>query len=122
MTDRICLTNMIFEGRHGVLPEERQTPQSFEVDVELWLDLKPAGLSDDLAQTVDYRDVTETCRQVIEGPSVSLIEALAESIARRVLSLPGAVGVSEVVVRVRKPAVILGAPVDYAAVEIRRKR
>jgi dihydroneopterin aldolase len=35
MSDRIALTNMRFEGKHGVLEEERTTAQPFEVDVEL---------------------------------------------------------------------------------------
>jgi 7,8-dihydroneopterin aldolase/epimerase/oxygenase len=51
--DRILLESMIFYGNHGTLPAERELGQPFVVDVELHLDLQPAGLSDDLAQTVD---------------------------------------------------------------------
>ena len=43
MTDRIALVNMRFQGRHGVLPEEQAVPQPFEVDAELFLDLRAAG-------------------------------------------------------------------------------
>ena len=53
MTDRILLSRMRFDGRHGVSDEERATPQPFEVDVELYLDLQPAGIDDDLTKTVD---------------------------------------------------------------------
>ena len=84
MTDHIELTNMVFQGRHGVLELERARAQPFEVDVEIHLDLRPAGLADDLSKTVDYRDVFEICRSVIEGPSRLLIEALAEQIAEAV--------------------------------------
>jgi dihydroneopterin aldolase len=121
MTDRIALTNMRFQGRHGVLEEERAQAQPFEVDVELYLDLKPAGVSDDLSRTVDYRDVFEICRAVVEGPSYQLIEALAESVAARLLAAFEAAGLSEVVVRVRKPRVPLPGLLDHAAVEIRRR-
>jgi dihydroneopterin aldolase len=120
MTDRIVLQGMLFEGLHGVLAEEKAAPQPFEVDLELYLDLRPAGKSDDLSRTVDYREAFEIARSVVEGPTRELIETLAESIAARLLDAFGAVGVDEVVVRVRKPAVLLPGPLEGAAVEIRR--
>ena len=57
VSDRIFLEGMVFQGTHGVYPEEQVSPQPFEVDVELALNLQPAGLTDDLAQTVDYGGV-----------------------------------------------------------------
>jgi dihydroneopterin aldolase len=102
-----------------VLPEEQAQPQPFEVDVELLLNLQPAGVDDDLAQTVDYARVYETCRQIVESTRFHLIEALAEAIAHEVLA---DFAVSEVWVRVRKPAVRLGGPLRSAGVEIRRRR
>jgi dihydroneopterin aldolase len=119
--DRIVLTNMVFGGRHGISEEERADAQPFEVDVELHLDLRPAGVADDLTRTVDYRDIFETCRSVVEGPSRRLIEALAETIADRVLALSAGSGASEVVVRVRKPMVPLPGELDGASVEITRR-
>lgn len=122
MTDRIVLSNMVFQGRHGVLESERRQAQPFEVDVEIHLDLRPAGLADDLSKTVDYRDVFEICRSVIEGQSRLLIEALAESIAEAVLERSASLGTTEVVVRVRKPNSPLAGRLDHAAVEITRRR
>ena len=122
MTDHIELTNMVFQGRHGVLELERARAQPFEVDVEIHLDLRPAGLADDLSKTVDYRDVFEICRSVIEGPSRLLIEALAEEIAQKLLAREEPLGAAEVVVRVRKPNAPLPGRLDHAAVEITRGR
>jgi FolB domain-containing protein len=119
MTDRIILHNMVFQGRHGVLEEERRKAQAFEIDVELHLNLRPAARADDIAQTIDYRDVYDLCRRVVEGPSCTLLEALAETIASELLTHFSA---PEVVVRVRKPGVILPGPVGYAAVEVHRGR
>ncbi len=119
MTDRITLANMRFEGRHGYYEHERLAPQPFEVDVELVLDLQPAGVSDDLARTIDYQRVHAIARQVVESTTFNLIEAIAETIARDILA---ECDVVEVGVRVRKPAVQLGGPLDYAAVEIWRRR
>ena len=120
MSDVIALTNMQFQGRHGVSAGEREIAQPFEVDVEIHLDLRPAGLTDDLDKTVDYRDIFEICRSVVEGPSRLLIETLAEAIAEKVLEGSEDSGVDEVVVRVRKPDVPLPGELDHASVEITR--
>jgi dihydroneopterin aldolase len=120
VSDRIELRNMRFEGRHGWYDHELDAAQPFEIDVELHLDLAEAGRSDDLERTVDYAGVFQATREIVEGPSVRLLEALAEAISRRLLT--EAPGVAEVVVRVRKPAVDLGGTLDWAGVEIRRTR
>ena len=120
MSDRIVLSNMAFQARHGVADREKVEPQRFEIDVELGLDLQPAGLDDDLAKTVDYGPVYDTIRQIVESTTFNLIEALAEAISHELLN--GYPRIEEVTVRVRKPQVRLGGPLDHAAVEIRRRR
>lgn len=119
MSDRIILEGMLFEGTHGVYEEEQRTPQPFEVDVELALNLQPAGLADDLALTIDYGRVFETCRQIVESTRFNLLEALAEAIAQELLAQFPA---TEVTVRIRKPKVALGGPFRAAGIEIRRRR
>jgi dihydroneopterin aldolase len=109
---------MRFDGKHGYHDWELQTTQPFEVDVELVLNLQPAGVDDDLTKTVDYGRVYDIARQVVESTSFRLLEAIAEAIAHEVLT---AFDVREVGVRVRKPAVKLGGPLDHAAVEIWRR-
>ena len=119
MTDRIVLDAMVFHGTHGVLEEEQRTAQPFEVDVEIALNLQPAGLSDDLEHTVDYGRVFETCRQIVESTRFRLLEALAEAIAQELLAdFP----VDEITVRIRKPEVRLGGTLRAAGIEIRRRR
>ena len=120
MTDRIVLAGMVFLARHGVNEWEKVEEQRFEVDVELGVDTRAAAATDDLAQTIDYRGVYEATRRVVEETTVELIESLAEAIAREILAAHA--GVEEVVVRVRKPDVDLGGPLDYAGVEVRRGR
>lgn len=119
MNDRIVLANMVFQGRHGVLADERSEGQPFEVDVELHLNLRPAGVADDIDQTIDYRDVFDACRRIVEGASYLLLEALAEAIATDLLTR---FEVPEVTVRVRKPRVGLPGKLDYAGIEIHRGR
>jgi 7,8-dihydroneopterin aldolase/epimerase/oxygenase len=110
---------MRFQGRHGYYDHEMATPQPFEVDVELVFDLQAAGVEDDLERSVDYGKVYAAVRQIVESTSYRLLEALAEAISHEVLV---DFNVGEVTVRVRKPTVKLGGPLDYAGVEIQRQR
>jgi dihydroneopterin aldolase len=120
MTDRIRLSGMVFLSHVGAGDEERADAQEIEVDVELELDLAPAGASDDLAQTVNYSRVFDACREIVEMDSFHLLEAIATSIAGRVLTDFSAV--EAVTVRVRKPGVPIDGQLDYAGVEIERRR
>ena len=110
---------MRFQGRHGYYDHEMLTPQPFEVDVELVLNLQPAGVDDDLEKSVDYGKVYDAVRQIVESTSFHLLEALAEAISHELLA---DFEVNEVSVRVRKPSVQLGGPLDHAGVEIWRRR
>jgi dihydroneopterin aldolase len=120
VSDRIVLAGMVFLARHGVNEWEKVEEQRFEVDVELATDTRAAAAGDDLSKTVDYRGVYAIAREVLEGTTSELIETLAGEIAGRVFAANETV--DEVVVRVRKPDVDLGGPLDYAGVEIRRRR
>jgi dihydroneopterin aldolase len=113
------LHNIQLQGRHGYYDAELETPQPFEVDVELLINLQPAGIDDDLTKTIDYARVHEIVRRIVESASFRLLEAMAEAISHEILS---EFAVDEVGVRVRKPAVQLGGPLDYAGVEIWRRR
>ena len=116
--DRIELRGMSFHGRHGVRDAERENTQEFKVDIDVDADLSDAGRTDRLADTVDYTKVRAAAKEVIEGPSMQLLEALAGAIAERVLQLPRVEGVS---VRVAKQPPSM-QPIDAAAVNIRRTR
>lgn len=119
--DRILLEGMIFHGRHGTLPAERELGQPFVVDIELRLDLRSAGRSDDLTQTVDYSEVHRRAKEIVEGPPVNLTETAAERIAGAVLEDHPAV--ETVRVKVAKPNVRLDDTVlTGSAVEIVRRR
>jgi dihydroneopterin aldolase / 2-amino-4-hydroxy-6-hydroxymethyldihydropteridine diphosphokinase len=120
VTDHLELRGMRFTGTHGVLADEHVTPQRFEVDVILALDLRAAGQSDDLDRTVDYGSVFRVAEATIQGPHVELIETLAERIASQLLA--DHPGVEAVTVRVRKPDAPLPGQFAWAGVEISRRR
>lgn len=117
--DKIIIKGLVFYGHHGVSEKERELGQKFFVDLEMKLDLKRAGESDDVGDTVDYKEVYRVIREHEKGKSFYLLEALAEDVARVVLER---FNVKEVVVRVRKPHVPIEGLVDYVACEITRSR
>lgn len=117
--DKIVLHGMDFYGYHGILPEERSLGQRYVVDLELYLDLRPAGESDDLNHTVDYAKVFELVESIITGQPYQLLEALAEAVAGVVLkSFP----VKEVLVRVKKPQAPIPGKFAWMSVEIHRNQ
>ncbi len=79
-------------GIHGVLPEERERSQPFEVDIDLEVDLRRAGRSDDLVDTIDYGAVAGAVAAAVGGPRLDLLESLAERIAGAVLHAAGSAG------------------------------
>ena len=120
--DRLSLLGMRFEARHGVHAEEKQTAQPFEVDLVLRADLAVPAATDALEATVDYGGLFDLVREIVEGPSFDLIEALAGAVARAVLAATDPALVDEVEVRVRKPkAPIAGAFDTVEAALIRRR-
>ena len=121
MTDRIRLNDMVFYGYHGVLPEERTLGQRFVASVELRTDLRAAGMTDDLTQTVNYAEVYDIVRDVVTGAPFRLIESVAERIALHVLD--GYPMVESITVGIRKPEVpIAGSILGSSEVWIERDR
>lgn len=102
--DYIHLTGIRCYGYTGYLPEEQVLGQWFEVDVTLWLDLSPAGKSDAIVDTLDYRSIISTVQQLVKTSKFSLVERLATAIAESILDSGG---VTQVQVRLTK----LAAPI-----------
>ena len=120
--DRLSLIGMRFEARHGVLAEEKETAQPFEVDLVLHADLAPAAEQDTLDATIDYAALHEMVRAIVEDRSFDLIEALAGAIARAALAATDATMVVAVEVRVRKPEAPIDGVFDTVEVALLRHR
>jgi dihydroneopterin aldolase len=100
-----------------VLPEEQARPQPFEVDLELRLDLAPAGRSDALSDTVDYDGLAARVVNIVERGGCALLETLATRIAEATKADPR---VQSVVVTVRKLRPPVPVDLDHVAVRIER--
>ena len=117
--DQIRLTGVRAVGKHGVLDFEHERAQTFVVDATLFLDLAPAGHSDDLHDTVDYGAIAKGIVAIIEGDHVDLIEKLADRIASMILEYPA---VSRTQVTVHKPSAPIVVPFDDVSVTVERSR
>jgi dihydroneopterin aldolase len=104
--------------RVGVLPHERAEPRPLVFDLDLWIpDLRAAGVSDRLEDTIDYAALCLAVRGVCTGRHFQLIEAVAEKVAEVCLKDPRVVRVR---VRVAKPGAVAAAA--EVAVRITRSR
>lgn len=115
--DKITLFNMKFLGFHGCEDLEKRNGQIFEVDAEIVTDLKTAGRTDGLNDAVNYVDIFEKIKHVLEKERYDLLERVAQRVADRVLEDPR---VTAVTVRIRKPCVALSGMLDWVQVEIQR--
>ncbi|WP_045515543.1 dihydroneopterin aldolase [Neobacillus niacini] len=118
--DKILVNQMEFYGYHGVFPEENKLGQRFIVDLMVLVDLKKAGVTDELEHSVNYGELFQVCKEVVEGKSYKLVEAVAEKIAENVLKQFTLV--SEVSIKVIKPDPPIPGHYRSVAVEITRRR
>ena len=121
MDDSIKLSNIKLYGYHGVNDFERENGQLFLINLQLFLDLKTAGLSDSLRDTVDYSKVYESIKNIIEGPSIKLLEKLAAVIVDEIFeTFPQ---VSKLKIEIEKPSPpIKGSCIDGVSVRINRSK
>ncbi len=118
--DEIRVTGMTFFAYHGVKPEEKRLGQRFVVDVVVGTDLRGAGESDDVTKTLDYGRIYAVTREIMEGESMDLIEAVAEQVCAAVLALSPLA--KEVATTVHKPAAPIPGMLDEASVRLVRRR
>jgi 7,8-dihydroneopterin aldolase/epimerase/oxygenase len=119
--DRIELRGLRSVGTHGVLVEEQERAQPFEVDLDLAVDLRPAGVSDALADTVEYGAVADVVAATVSGTrSYALLEALAWHVADAVLGVDHRItGVTVVLRKLRPPVAV---DIDTVGVRVVRTR
>ncbi len=114
--DRISISGVRVMASHGVFEHERQELHPFLADVSAHVSTKAAGRSDEVSATISYTDLAEDAYAVLAGPTVNLVETLAEQIAERVLAR-GALAVD---VAISKPEAPIAREFADARVAIRR--
>jgi dihydroneopterin aldolase len=115
--DSIIVRDLRVKAHVGVTEEERSRAQLLIVSVVLYTDLRKAGKSDDLGDTVDYGRVTSEIEALVTSTEASLLEHLAEKIAGLIAAMPGINGVT---VEIAKDAPPIEQEVGCVAVRIER--
>jgi FolB domain-containing protein len=115
--DQIFLTNLSARGVIGVYDWERDEPQEIRLNVTLFTDLRRAGQSDDVADSIDYHALGNRLLAYVAEARPLTVEALASVLARLCLEDPR---VERVRLRVEKPAAVRFA--QSVGVEIERTR
>ena len=87
------------------------------MDLQMEIDLEPAGKSDDLRQTLDYAGVAQEIQAFLQGRSFRLVEALAHQVAHRVMDR---FGPEKVQLTVRKFSVPGTQSVGVAVARVKR--
>jgi len=118
--DKIYVNEMEFYGYHGVFPEETRLGQRFKVDLMVETELMKAGLSDDIEDSVNYGELYQVCKDIVEGKPYKLVEAVAEKIAATVLdTFPKVITCT---IKVIKPDPPIPGHYKSVAIEIKRGR
>ena len=101
--DKVLINDLRVRGIIGVNPDERINPQDILVNVVLFTSTQAAGLSDDLADCVNYSTMAKKIATLAETARRKTVEALAADIAALCLAEKGVLGVR---VRVEKPGAV----------------
>ncbi len=114
--DVILLEGIRVPAALGVTAAERRMRRPVTLDLEVERDLRAAGRTDQIRQTLHYKRIFEVVEDVAAHQEHKLVEALGERIAEAVL---GKFDAQAVTVTVRKATPIAGV-LDYAGIRITR--
>ena len=116
--DKISIDKLVVFGNHGVFEAENMLGQKFLVSVVVYTDTRKAGLTDDLACSVNYGDVSRDILKFFQNNTFKLIETVAEKLAQELLLRYDLA--EKVDVKIEKPWAPVAIPVDSVSVEISR--
>lgn len=117
--DRILIRGLECYAAIGVSAAEREVGQRLQFNVDVWLDLAPAGHSDKITDTVSYAKLARAIVEVARRKNYYLLEHLAEEVAAHLLaSFP----IEAVRVQVLKTPPPVDLRIVAAGVEIERRR
>lgn len=117
MSDSISIRGLRVPARIGVTEEERASPQTLVLNVDVSTDLARAGESDELSDTIDYDSLVGDIARIVQANEVRLLERMAHLVVGRVSEVKGANGVTVEVYKENVPV-----QEDVAAVSVRIER
>lgn len=115
--DRVFLRGLTAECIIGFIDWERRVRQTVVVDLEIPVDCARAALTDEVADTVDYKKVAKRVLAFIEASEFKLVETLAHRLAILLLE---EFGLEWVRLQVNKPGAIRNSRDVGVTIERRR--
>jgi dihydroneopterin aldolase len=119
VTDVIRIRGLRAKTRIGVTEEERAAEQVVVIDIDIRADLTRPGVTDDLADTIDYDSTITQVVALVRAGERKLLEHLAEEIGRLITRDSGVKGVT---VEIAKENLPVDEDVDSVVVRIERPR
>lgn len=116
--DEIRISNLEVFCHHGVYAEENTLGQKFLVSAVLYTDTRLAGKTDNLEASIHYGDVCHTIKAIMEERNYKLLEAVAETIAERLLLQYQ--HLMAIRLEIKKPWAPIMLPIDTVSVVIER--
>ncbi len=116
--DTILIEGIQIPAALGVTAAERRMRRPVLLDLEIGLDLRDAGRTDQIRHTLHYGHIYDLVEDVAGNQEHKLVEALGERIAAAIFAKFGA---DWVTVSVRKPKPISGV-LEHAGIRITRER
>ena len=113
--DKIFLDELKIDTIIGIWDWERKIRQTVVIDLEMSADIAKAAKTDQVEDTLNYKQVAKRLQAFVGESSFQLVETLAERIAAIIRE---EFGVTWVRVRVHKPGAIRGS--KDVGVEIER--
>lgn len=116
----IHIHRLALQGRHGVLPQEREVGAMFYVTLDIDAEVSPDALfRDSLSGTISYADIIECVRQEMSVPS-ALLEHLAHRVGQRLLA--DFYGIRSLLVRIDKENPPCGVCADSIGISLKMER
>ncbi|HDY7966933.1 TPA: bifunctional dihydroneopterin aldolase/7,8-dihydroneopterin epimerase [Vibrio vulnificus] len=84
--DKVFIEQLEVITTIGVYDWEQQIKQKLVLDIEMAHDNRPAGKSDDVADALDYAQVSEAVLNHIESGRFLLVERVAEEVAELIIT------------------------------------
>ena len=116
--DNIKITGLKVFAHHGVFPEETKNGQDFYVNATLFLNCRPAGMSDDLTKSVHYGEVSQFITSFLQEHTYQLIETAAEQTVKALLVVFPLI--EKIEFELCKPHAPIGLPFENVSVTIER--
>jgi FolB domain-containing protein len=117
MMDKVMIKDILARGIIGIRDWEREKPQDILINLDLYTEVRRQAAADNIAECIDYSQLTKKVIHLAETAQRFTVEALAEDIAQVCLEDPR---VLKTTVRVEKPGAVRFA--KSVGVEIERSR